>query len=510
MRSAEQDHDPATHSGLRLRRVGIDTYQEAVIYMNRDCHVCRAEGFNAQSRVEVILGSRRLIATLNVVSVEMLRDGEAGLSESAWHALDAREGDVIRVSHPEPLESLRALRAKVYGQRLPPAAWRDIISDVAAGRFSNLHLAAFITACAGDRLDLDETIELTRAMVESGERLTWSNRLVVDKHCVGGLPGNRTTLLVVPIVAAAGLTIPKTSSRAITSPAGTADTMEVLAPVDLDLPAMRRVVDREGGCVVWGGSVRMSPADDVLIRVARPLDFDSEGQLVASVLSKKIAAGSSHVLIDVPVGPTAKVRSYEAAEVLRARLEKVGAAVGVHVEAEISDGTQPVGRGIGPALEAHDVLAVLRAEGGAPSDLRERALALAARVLEFAPGAAPGSGRVRATEILESGLAWRKFQAICDAQGGLREPGHAPLTHVVGAARGGECTAIDNRRIAQVAKLAGAPRAATAGVELHVRLGERVEQGAPLYTVHAESRGELEYALGYAAQRTDIVQLVER
>jgi thymidine phosphorylase len=347
-------------------------------------------------------------------------------------------------------------------------------------------------------------------MVESGERLTWPNSLVVDKHCVGGLPGNRTTLLVVPIVAAAGLTIPKTSSRAITSPAGTADTMEVLAPVGLDLAAMRRVVDREGGCVVWGGNVRMSPADDVLIRVARPLDFDSEGQLVASVLSKKIAAGSSHVLIDVPVGPTAKVRSYEAAQALRARLEAVGAALGVHIEAEMTDGTQPVGRGIGPALEAHDVVAVLRAERGAPRDLRERALALAARVLEFAPGATPGSGRLRAAQILESGLAWRKFQAICDAQGGLREPGRAPLTHVVGAARGGECTAIDNRRIAQVAKLAGAPRAATAGVELHVRLGERVEHGAPLYTVHAESRGELEYALGFAAQRTDIVQLVER
>jgi thymidine phosphorylase len=510
VRSAEQDHDPATHSALRLRRVGIDTYQEAVIYMNRDCHVCRAEGFNAQSRVEVALGSRRLIATLNVVSVEMLRDGEAGLSESAWHALGAREGDLIRVSHPEPLESLRALRAKVYGQRLQPPAWRDIITDVAAGRYSNLHLAAFVTACAGDRLDLEETIALTRAMVESGERLAWPNSLVVDKHCVGGLPGNRTTLLVVPIVAAAGLTIPKTSSRAITSPAGTADTMEVLAPVDLDLPAMRRVVDREGGCVVWGGNVRMSPADDVLVRVARPLDFDSEGQLVASVLSKKIAAGSSHVLIDVPVGPTAKVRSYEAAEVLRSQLETVGAALGVHVEAEMTDGTQPVGRGIGPALEAHDVLAVLRAERGAPRDLRERALALAARVLEFAPGATPGSGRLRAAHILESGLAWRKFQGICDAQGGLREPGRAPLTHVVGAARGGECTAIDNRRIAQVAKLAGAPRAATAGVELHVRLGERVEHGAPLYTVHAESRGELEYALGFAAQRTDIVQLVER
>jgi thymidine phosphorylase len=300
-------HD-GVRSTLTLRHVGIDTYQEAVIYMNRDCHVCRAEGFAAQSRIEVCLAGKRVIATLNVVSSDLLGDGEAGLSDSAWRALGAREGDVIEVSHPEPLESLRALRAKVYGQRLSSSAWREIVADVAAGRYSNLHLAALVTACAGDRLDLDETIALTRAMLESGERLTWATEQVVDKHCVGGLPGNRTTLIVVPIVAAAGLTIPKTSSRAITSPAGTADTMETLAPVDLDLAAMRGVVEREGGCIVWGGRVRLSPADDILIRGERPLDFDSEGQLVASVLSKD-RGRSTHMLIDVPIRPTAKVRS---------------------------------------------------------------------------------------------------------------------------------------------------------------------------------------------------------
>ena len=492
---------------LRLRRLGIDTYQEAVVYMNRDCHVCRSEGFDAQSRVQVTLGERHLIATLNVVSSSMLRDGEAGLSESAWRALRAEEGASIHVSHPEPLESLSALRAKVYGQRLTPPAWHNIIADIAAGHYSNLHVAALVTACAGDRLDLEETIALTRAMVDTGERLSWPTGPVVDKHCVGGLPGNRTTLLVVPIVAAAGLTIPKTSSRAITSPAGTADTMEVLAPVDLSIEQMRRVVEREGGCVVWGGNVRLSPADDLLIRVERPLDFDSEGQLVASVLSKKIAAGSTHILIDMPVGPTAKVRSVEAARTLSRRLEAVSAALGVHVEVHLSNGAQPVGRGIGPALEARDVLAVLRGDLDAPRDLRERALTLAGQVLEFAPGVVPGSGAARAAEILDSGGAWRKFQAICEAQGGLREPSRAPLAHVISAAQPGECVAVDNRRIAQVAKLAGAPDDVTAGVELHVRLGVRVERGAPLYTVHAESRGELDYALRFAGRHPDIVQL---
>src|SRR5512139_4182992 len=384
--------------------------------MNRDCHVCRSEGFVAQSRVQVTLGDRHLIATLNVVEPEMLRNGEASLSESAWNALGAHDGAHIHVGHPDPLESVSALRAKVYGQRIGDAAWREIVADIVNGHYSNLHLAALVTACAGDRMDAEETLALTRAMVESGERLAWNSPVVVDKHCVGGLPGNRTTLIVVPIVAAAGLTIPKTSSRAITSPSGTADTMETLAPVDLTVEHMRRVVEREGGCIVWGGNVRLSPADDLLIRVEKPLDFDSEGQLVASVLSKKIAAGSTHTLIDIPVGPTAKVRSAQAASVLGERLEAVARALGIYAKVHVSDGTQPVGRGIGPALEARDVMAVLRGDADAPADLRERSLALAAEVLQFAPGALPAESSAMARQLLESGAALRKFEAICRAQ----------------------------------------------------------------------------------------------
>ena len=494
---------------LKLRRLGIDTYQEAVVYMNRDCHVCRAEGFAAQSRVRVALGGRHIIATLNIVDGRLLEIDEASLSESAWQALAAREGDVLVVSHPEPLESLGALRAKVYGQRVALPAWREIISDVIAGHYSDLHLAALVTACAGDRLDLDETIGLTCAMLEAGDRLDWKQPLVVDKHCVGGLPGNRTTPIVVAIVAAAGLTIPKTSSRAITSPAGTADTMEVLAPVDLDLQQMRRVVDQEGGCIVWGGNVRLSPADDLLIRVERPLDFDSEGQLVASVLSKKIAAGSTRILIDMPVGPTAKVRSMDAAASLGARLEAVATALGVHLRVHVSDGMQPVGRGIGPALEARDVLAVLRRERDAPPDLRERALALAGKVLELSPTVSPGEGLIEAGRLLDEGAALAKFEAICRAQGGQREPPRAALTQVVAATRGGVCGAIDNRLIARVAKLAGAPRAPAAGVELHARLGDRRALGDSLYTVHAQARGELEYALEFAGRHPDIIRVDE-
>jgi thymidine phosphorylase len=492
---------------LRLRRLGIDTLQEAVVYMREDCEVCRSEGLASQAQVQVAFGTRTIVATLNVVRGALLAAGEAGLSESAWERLGAPEGALVSVAHPAAPESLSFVRAKAFGRRLDAAAMQAIIRDVVAGRYTDIHLASFVTACAAAGLVREEMVALTRAMIDSGQRLAWDTRLVLDKHSVGGVPGNRTTMLVVPIVASHGCVMPKTSSRAITSPAGTADTMETVAPVTLDLATMRRVVEHEGGCIVWGGALGLSPADDLLIRVERPLELDAEGQLVASVLSKKAAAGSTDVLIDLPVGETAKIRSQESAHALAEHLEAVGSAVGLRVETVVTDGTQPVGRGIGPALEARDVLAVLRAEPNAPSDLRARAILLAGRVLEMAPGVARGTGAALAEATLADGRAWRKFQAICAAQGGMREPPGAPHTHPVSTPRAGRVVRIDNRRLARAAKLAGAPNDPAAGLELHVRLGDRVDTGAPLFTLHAESPGELAYALTFVEARPDIVRV---
>jgi thymidine phosphorylase len=269
--------------------------------------------------------------------------------------------------------------------------------------------------------------------------------------------------------------------------------METVAPVDLDVPAIRRVVERTGGCIVWGGSVRLSPADDILIRVERPLDLDSQGQLV----------------VDVPVGPTAKVRSAAAAQALAHQLEVTAQAIGLRLRVVKTDGTAPVGYGIGPALEARDVLAVLRNQPTAPPDLAQRATLLAGQLLELGGAAPVGSGMALAEEVLAGGRAWRKFQEICEAQGGMRTPSVAAHRHEVAAQRSGSVLAIDNRRLARIAKLAGAPRDACAGIDLHVRVGEFVERGQPLFSVHADSPGELAYALDYAAVQSETVHVSE-
>ncbi len=496
-----------THS-LRAKRLEMKSAQhDPWVVMRSDCFVCRSEGLAARSQVLLRAGAREIVASLVHSSGDLLDHGEIALSDMAWESLGVAEGDTITIEHAPPIASLPNLRRRIYGQRLDAAAYRGIVNDIVRRRYTDVHLAAFVTACSALPMDREEMVSLTRAMIDAGDRLDWPSRIVVDKHSVGGLPGNRTTPIVVAIMASEGCVMPKTSSRAITSPAGTADTMEVITPVDLDLATIRRVVDQENGCFVWGGSVRLSPADDIIIGVERVLDVDAVGQLVASVLSKKLAAGSTHLVIDMPVGATAKVRTAEAAEVLTLALEEVASEFGLKLRVLTGPGDQPIGRGIGPALEARDILAVLR-DGNGPEDLRARACQLAGALLELAGRYRDGEGERAAREAVASGRAWSKFRAICKAQGGLRDVPVASHQYPITAAARGRLVLIDNRKLATLAKLAGAPSAKAAGVDVHVRLGDTVEAGMPLCTVHAESPGELDYALAFAANEGAIFKVV--
>lgn len=495
---------------LKLKHLGIITYKEAVIYIRSENYIVRSEGFEAQSRIHVEFNDKSIIATLNIITSNILEPDEASLSEYAWEALGVKEGDFISVSHPTPLNSMSHIRAKIYNKKLDYHSLNEIVHDIVAGNLSDVQIASFLSACAGNRLDLEEITLLTKAMLTVGKKITWSDSLIVDKHCIGGVPGNRTTIIIVPIVAAFGLTIPKTSSRAITSPAGTADTMETMAPINLSFEKIQKVVAKENGCIVWGDAASISPADDILIRVERVLNLDSLEQVVASVLSKKIAAGSTHVLIDIPVGPSAKVRSEKDKQLLKKYFEYVSHQFNINVNVAFTDGTKPIGFGIGPSLEAHDVLAVLQNKPDAPKDLKEKSLMLAGKILEFSNKVKPEQGRAIAEKILQSGDAWRKFQAICEAQGGIRIPPLAQYKYSHEASHKGKITAIDNRLIAELAKLAGAPHAKAAGVFLNSTVGSFIEKGQPLLTIHAETPGELDYALNFLRMENKIFTIEEK
>ncbi|WP_404303185.1 thymidine phosphorylase family protein [Alicycliphilus denitrificans] len=484
---------------MAVRRVAIDTWRENVAYLHRDCSVYRAEGFQALSKIEVRVNGQHILATVNVVDdASIVECNELGLSEDAFAQLGLENGQTVTVSPAEQPASMGALFRKIDGERLGREDFLAIVNDIAGHHYSKIELTAFVVACNRGELDREEVFFLSDAMVASGQRLDWHEPLVVDKHCIGGIPGNRTSMLVVPIVAAHGMLCPKTSSRAITSPAGTADTMEVLANVELPLEQLSEIVRDHRGCLAWGGTAQLAPADDVLISVERPLSIDSPGQMVASILSKKIAAGSTHLVLDIPIGPSAKVRSMPEAQRLRRLFEYVAHRMGLSLDVVITDGRQPVGNGIGPVLEARDVMRVLENDPRAPIDLRQKALRLAGRLIECNPDVRGGDGYGIARDILDSGRALARMQAIIAAQGSKNfdhnNPQLGSLSFEALAPFAGVVAGIDNLQIARIARLAGAPKVQGAGVDLLRKLGDAVEQGDVLYRVYAGYGADLEFA----------------
>lgn len=490
-----------------LKRMGIDTHKESVAFLDDDDLVCHSMEFQPMDRIEISGGARKVLCVLNAVEAAVVPRGAIGLSNYAFTRLGLPEGVEVDVRPAEPPASTELLRARMGGKRFTPGDIRDIIADIVEGRYSKIELTAFVVAATMNPMDDEEVYTLTQAMVESGEKLTFDAPIVADKHCIGGIPGNRTTPIVASIAAAAGLVIPKTSSRAVTSPAGTADAMEVLMNVDLPLSRIYEVVQREGGCLVWGGALRLTPADDWIIRVEYPLAIDSEGLMISSILAKKKAAGSTHMVLDIPVGPAAKADTSEKAEHLRARFERIARRLGLEVRVLFTDGSQPVGRGIGPVLEAHDVWHVLQNECDGLEDLRDRSLLLAGELLELAGAAPAGQGQKRAQEILESGQAHEKFERIRNLQGRRELPNPGKCTQEIRAQQRGHVRAIHNKLIARLAKLAGAPRDAGAGVYLLKHVGEPVASGEPILRVHAQNTEALGFALRFWGEHAHMVQV---
>lgn len=498
---------------FRIRPLAIDTLSEHVIFIHEQAVLTGHLGFRPLDRVRVVeatpapgVAPRQVVGVLNFCRDAMIAADEIGLSEDAARDLGLPTGAAVHATQSPAPASVDLVRAKLQGRRLDEPAFRAILADVTERRYSKVELSMFVLACALRELDTDEIVAYTRAMIGSGTALDFGAGPIADKHCIGGVPGNRTTMVVVPILAALGLVVPKTSSRAITSPAGTADTMATLAEVSLEPQRLHDVVRTAGACIAWGGALGLAPADDILITVERPMELDTEAQMVASILAKKKTVGATHVLIDIPVGPTAKVRSWHEAARLRELFGVVAEAIDLRLEVVITETRGPIGRGIGPRLEALDVLAVLRREPEAPADLREKSLYLAARLLEMTGAVAATAGYRAAQQALDDGAALQAFERIVATQGARPPLPPALFQQVVPAPADGRLRHVDCWQIARVAKCAGAPANPAAGVRLLRTVGDIVSSGEPLFEIHAQSAAQLEFAVRYAASQPRLVE----
>lgn len=473
---------------LLAHEVDIGTRTPTVLLNSEDATEL---GAHPLDRVQVTWNGRTTTGIVEITD-ELVAPGSLGVT----HPLRHIRGPVDIALAPKP-DSVTYLTKKLNDIELEKRELGAIVRDIYHDRLNDVELSAFVCSVYANGLSREEIQCLTACMVDVGETIDWEQDVIVDKHSIGGVAGNRVTPIVVPIVAAAGLTIPKTSSRAITSAAGTADTIEVFCDVSFSLSEIKAIVGETNGCMVWGGAVNLSPVDDKIIRAETPLSLDPPGQVIASVLSKKRSVGSTHVLIDVPYGEGSKVSSFREAREFAEDFTHVGDQLGMQIECALTRGEQPIGRGIGPVLEARDVLSVL--DGGGPDDLRLKSERIAQILLDTAGVDAD------AASIIESGRARTKFDEIVAAQGGDPTitldgltPGRYQTTLV--AEREGVVTRLDNRLVNELARRAGAPKDAAAGVYLHHQLGDAVEVDDELVTLYARKQAKLGEAEEYAVE----------
>jgi len=485
---------------LRLKRIGIDTGRENVAFLHDDDLVNHALGLHSLDRIEISANARSIRAVLSIVEGSIVQAGTIGLSNAAFNKLGVSDNSYVDVAPTESPASLDSLHKKMAGKQLTSVDYAKIIDDLVQGRYSKVELTAFVVSATVNGLSDDEILWLTEAMIQTGDQLHFDSMIVADKHSIGGVPGNRTTPIVTSIAAEAGLLIPKTSSRSVTSPSGTADTIETLMNVELPAERIYDVVGKENGCLVWGGAVNLAPADDLIIRVEHTLNIDAESLMISSILAKKKAAGATHVILDIPVGHGTKAETIEKGERLKQKFQQLGLRFGLNIRVLLTDGSQPIGNGIGPSLEANDVMKLLANDPEAPIDLREKSLYLAGELLELTGKSNPGQGRSLAQRILASGKALEKFEKIRELQGRHEIPPLGSHRLDVLAEKHGQVRTIDNQIISRTAQLAGAPHNPGAGVYLAKHVSDFLDQGQLLLRIYAESDEALTFAKRYWAE----------
>lgn len=480
----------------KCKRVNISTGGHKVIYVPK--RISRDMDLHLLDRVEIFNISEPSRKSMASVQFWSEPGNQLGLCQELADSLSIRDIGFIHFRSAGKPSSIPYIIDRMNGIELKGKQIQSIISDVASDSLSEVELSCFVTSTTIKDLSMAELYNLTKEMANSGDVFDWGDPMVADKHCTGGVPGNRTSPLVVSIISSLGVKIPKASSRAITSPAGTADVMETMCNVAFEKDALREIVEKNNGCLIWGGGLNVAPADSRLIKVRKMINSNPEGLLISSILSKKYAMGSKYLLVDMPVGLETRYHSLGEVRHMAQKVIKIAARLGMRANVEITFGDEPIGNGIGPNLEARDVLKILLNKPDAPTDLMEKSVRIAGKLIDlfgperFGPDHRKGDGMEIARECLESGKAFSKFSEIVASQGGTDELDPSKFKgseHVIEirALKDGQLVDYDNRVIAKAARLAGAPSNKGAGLDLYRKSGDMVKKSDILAYIHAGS-----------------------
>lgn len=454
-------------------------------------------GIRAGDRVQV--KNKDTITAVVETTDGIVSPGNIGIYREAWEEMKCIPDEVVDVLPAARPKSVSFIRKKMDRQKLTSEEMYAIIEDIVAGNLTDVELTAFVTSSYIYSMDADEIEWMTRAMVKTGDQISFDTHPVMDHHSIGGVPGNKISLDIVPIVAAAGLLIPKTSSRAITGAGGSADLMEILCPVSFRADEIKKITTKIGGCLVWGGATNIAPADDRIIGVEYPLSIDPHAQLLSSVMAKKYAVGADTMVLDIPTGNETKIPTIQEGRKMARDFMELGDRLGMKIECVLSYGGTPLGRAIGGGLEVREAMLLLEKNEG-PRSFVEKTIAISGMMLEMGGVAAKGDGTRMASEIVKSGRALKKFKEIIEAQGGDPKvtSDDVPVGDKVATVlspQDGYVTDISNKRLVAAVRMAGAPHDKGAGIMLHKKKGEYVHKGDGLFTLYADKEWKLDAAI---------------
>ena len=475
---------------FKIKAYEVYTSEPEILLGHEDCEEL---GVKENDRV-MITGVRSTIAVVSI-GMDIAEKGTAIIPKSIADKVGTNPDGSVDIIYSHAPDSVRYIRRKMDGGRLSKEQIESIVRDILENRLSKIEIASWPTALYINGMDIDEIADFTLAMANTGDVLKFSRTPVFDFHSLGGVPGNKITPIVISIVAAQGLMIPKTSSRAISSACGTSDFVETFCDVELEASKVMAISEEVGGVFTWGGSMNLAPVDDMVIKIEHPLGINPRAQMLASIMSKKVAMGSTHLLVDIPMGSGTKVPTLEEAKAYARDLMGLGERIGMHVECAITYADQPIGVAVGPNLEARECISILEGADH-PASVIEKACECAGIIFEMA-GIPHGAEKAR--EILDSGAAHKKFLEIVAAQNGRPdlkstdlEPGK--YSYDVLANNPGYVHSIDNKEIVAIAKTAGSPSDKGAGLMIFKKKGQRVEHGDVLMTIYAESEAKLKRA----------------
>ena len=432
-----------------------------------------------------------------VLTDKYVRANEIGVTNDFLAEYPIMQWDTVLVSFVKnnPL-SMQAIRKKLLWKKISDEEIDAIIEDIKEKKIHDLVLAYYVATSFFYKSDVHELAYTTKATAYSWDmyRFPW---IVAWKYCIWWVPGNETTLVVIPILASLWLTVPKSFSKAITSPAATGECVNVLMDIEFDKQEVIRITDKVWACLVWNEKLNLAPVNDRIIKVSAPLWMEPYARMISSIMAKNYAMWINHCLIDIPMWPTAKVATLSDARRVAKRFKEIWEYLGIKMDVQITDGKQPIGKWIWACLQAREALRILQQHSDKSKDLEDKCIFLASRLLLLC-GVADSMGNAQKLAIaqLKNWEARKKLQEIIKAQNWnpnikSEDIELGKFSYDVVAQKDCVIKKVDMKLLNTMVRWLWAPKEYRAWIYLHKKLWDKVKKWQVIYTMYSPSENKM-------------------